>query len=87
MYVIAEFLGTFLLVLSVLVSGSNPIVVGFTLGFIMLLTYKTSGGHINPVISVVRYLQGNLTLSECISYQIAQLSGGIVSYFAYTHLK
>ena len=49
---IAEFLGTFLLVLSVFASGGNAYVVGATLAVVILLTGKLSGGHVNPAISL-----------------------------------
>ena len=80
---IAEFLGTFLLVLSVLASNSNAYIVGATLAVILLLTSKVSGGHINPAISFAMYIKGGLSLKEFLSYSVSQLLGGAASLYAY----
>jgi len=80
---IAEFLGTFLLVLSVLASNGNAYVVGATLAVIILLTGKVSGGHVNPAISLAMYIKGGLSLKEFLSYSASQLLGGAASLYAY----
>ena len=80
---LAEFLGTFLLVLSVFASGGNAYVVGGTLAVILLLTGKLSGGHMNPAISLAMYAKGALTLNETVMYTLSQLAGGVASLYAY----
>jgi aquaporin Z len=80
---IAEFLGTFLLVLSVLASGGNAYVIGATLAVIVLLTGKLSGAHVNPAISLTMYVKGGLTLKELLSYVVSQSLGGVASLYAY----
>jgi aquaporin Z len=80
---IAEFLGTFLLVLSILASSGNAYVVGATLAVIILLTGKVSGGHVNPAVSLAMYVKGSLTLKEFMSYSASQLLGGATSLYAY----
>ncbi len=81
--VIAEFLGTLLLVLSVLASGGNAFVIGATLAVIVLLTGKISGGQVNPGISAAMYMKGSLSFSELIVYVTAQVLGGISSLYVY----
>jgi len=80
---VAEFLGTFLLVLSVLASGGNAYVIGATLAVVVLLTGKLSGAHVNPAISVTMYVKGGLTLQELIGYSVSQVLGGVASLYAY----
>ena len=80
---VAEFLGTFLLVLSVLASGSNAYVIGATLAVVILLTGKLSGGHVNPAISLAMYVKGGLSLNELFGYVSSQSLGAIASLYAY----
>ena len=80
---IAEFLGTFLLVISVLASGGNAYVIGATLAVVVLLTGKLSGAHINPAISLTMYVKGGLSAKELASYVASQCLGGVASLYAY----
>ena len=80
---LAEFLGTFLLVLSVFASGANAYVVGGTLAVVMLLTGKLSGGHVNPAVSLAMYAKGSLTMNETLMYVLSQVAGGVASLYAY----
>lgn len=79
----AEFLGTFLLVLSVFASGGNAYVIGATLAVVVLLTGKLSGGHVNPAISFTMFMKGSLSVKELMGYVVAQLLGGVSSLYAY----
>jgi len=79
----AEFLGTFLLVLSVFASGGNAYVVGATLAVIIILTGKVSGGHVNPAISMAMYVKGAISFKELLGYVVSQLAGGVASLYAY----
>jgi aquaporin Z len=79
----AEFLGTFLLVLSVFASGGNAYVVGATLAVIIILTGKVSGGHVNPAISMAMYVKGAISSKELLGYVVSQLAGGVASLYAY----
>ena len=80
---LAEFLGTFLLVLSVFASGGNAYVIGATLAVTILLTAKLSGAHHNPAISAAMYAKGALSLNEFVAYSISQIAGGVASLYAY----
>jgi aquaporin Z len=80
---IAEFLGTFLLVLSVFASGGNAYVVGGTLAVVILLIGKLSGGHVNPAISFAMFMKGTLSVKELLGYLVAQYLGGVSSLYAY----
>jgi aquaporin Z len=80
---IAEFLGTFVLILSVLASGGNAYVIGGTLAVLILLIGKLSGGHVNPAISFTMYMKGALSLKELVAYTASQTLGGVASLYAY----
>jgi glycerol uptake facilitator-like aquaporin len=80
---IAEFLGTFLLVLTLFASGGNALMVGGALAGIILLVGKISGGHVNPAISAAMYMKGSLSLNEFLAYAFVQLAGGVASLYTY----
>lgn len=79
---VAEFLGTFLLVMSILGTG-NALVIGGTLGLLVLLLGSASGAHFNPAVSVAMLLKGSMGTMEFFTYSIAQLAGGAAALYAY----
>ena len=79
---VSEFLGAFLLLLSILATG-NAFVIGATLAVIILLIGGVSGAHINPAVSVVMYVKGALSLNELLAYSAAQVVGGVSALYAY----
>ena len=83
---LAEFLGTLLLVLSVLASGGSAWFIGITYAVIILFTSKTSGGHINPAVSLGMYVKGRLSMNELIGYSVSQLLGGVTSVYLFKAL-
>ena len=73
---IAEFLGTLLLVLSILASGGNA----------LFFAAKTSGGHVNPAVSLAMYLRKKMSMNDLIGYIVAQLLGGVTSVYLFKAL-
>ena len=82
---VAEFFGTFLLLLSILATG-NALIIGLTLALVIYLVGDLSGAHINPAVSVTMFLNNALSLSELISYAVVQCLGGISALFVYRAL-
>ena len=80
---LSEFLGTFLLILSVLASGGNALFVGLTLSLVIFFTAKTSGGHANPAVSLVMFLKKKLSLEDFASEVVAQLLGGTACLYVF----
>jgi aquaporin Z len=80
---LAEFLGTFLLTLSVIASGGNAWIIGGTLALVVLLIGSMSGAHVNPAISVAMFLKGALSNQELAAYIGVQVLGGAAALYAY----
>jgi aquaporin Z len=79
---IAEFLGTFLFTLSILVIG-KPLFVGAIFTLIVWLLSKISGGHVNPAVSLAFFLKGSLSTNELVGYVGSQFLGAIASLYTY----
>lgn len=79
---LAEFLGTFLLVMAIL-STANALVIGGTLGLIVLLLGGISGAHVNPAVSVAMLLKGTIGTMEFVTYTVAQCAGAAAAFYAY----
>lgn len=80
---LAEFLGTFLLTLSILASGGNAWVIGGTLALVVLLIGNLSGAYVNPAVSVAMFIKGALSTQEFISYAVIQVLGATASLYAF----
>ncbi|KAF5219522.1 hypothetical protein ECC02_007463 [Trypanosoma cruzi] len=85
--VIVEFIGTFLLVLTVPLSGiNNPEMAPFSVGFMLMsLVFSfgyMSGGHLNPMVSFAVFLSSaNFGKTRMLFYFIAQMLGGVAAAF------
>ncbi|GJL84308.1 MAG: aquaporin [Micavibrio sp.] len=88
---IAEFIGTFTLVLfgcgAAVIAGDAIGILGISLAFglaLIAMAYgigPVSGCHINPAVSFGAYIAGHMTLREFIRYAFAQCLGAIVGAF------
>jgi aquaporin Z len=82
----AEFLGTFLLVLSVFASGGNWLVIGATLAIVTLLIGVVSGGHVNPAVSLSAFIHGLIDMNKFIGYIVVQFAGAAAAVYTYQAL-
>ncbi|MCC7246755.1 MAG: aquaporin [Saprospiraceae bacterium] len=81
-----EFLGTFFLVLIMLLAHNNagiapmaPLVTG---GVLMALTYAgwhISGAHFNPAVTIAVMMRGKIDRNDAIYYIIAQMAAGLLA--------
>ena len=83
--VMAEFLGTLLLVLSVFASGGNAAFIGLTLAVIIFFSGKNPG-HVNPAISLAMYFKKKINFTELLAFIGAQFLGGVTSVYLYKAL-
>ncbi len=84
---IAEFIGTFTLVLigcgAAVIAGEQLGYTGISFAFglaLIAMAYgigPISGCHINPAVSLGAYIAGRLSLSDLINYSISQILGAI----------
>jgi aquaporin Z len=79
---VAEFLGSFAFILSIFLSGGNPLIIGGALAAVIYLIGAISGGHVNPAVSFAMMLNGDLSGMKFASYVAAQLLGGAAAYYA-----
>ena len=82
---IPEFLGTFPLIFSILATG-NWLVIGLTLAAVIFLVGDLSGANVNPVVSLVLYLNNGMTGQKCLEYIIVQVLGGLSALYTYKYI-
>jgi glycerol uptake facilitator-like aquaporin len=80
---VAEFVGTFFFLLSILASAGSPLVIGAVLALVVFLIAGLSGGHVNPAVSFMTYLNGGMRPSEMLGYVVSQLAGGAAALYAF----
>ena len=94
---LAEFLGTFFLVATVIGSGimgenlsagntaiallGNTVATGAILYVIIKSFEDVSGAHFNPIVSIIFYFLDEINLKDLISYLIIQFIAGILAVF------
>ena len=81
-----EFFGTMFLIYIVLATG-NPLAIGAAYGLTVLLTRNISGGHINPITTIVMSSAGQIASSEVIPYCLAQVFGGLFALEIYKQVN
>jgi glycerol uptake facilitator-like aquaporin len=84
---IGEFIGTFILIL-VVMTTQNWLLIGVTLGLIILIGeqfYKTS---FNPASSIAHYANNDITITDFFVYIIIEIIASITAYMVYkTYIK
>ena len=90
---VSEFLGTFILLLSIVGSGiagqkytddqmvilfSHAVVIGFTLIFLIRMFATYSGAHFNPIVSLLFFFKRELSSKDLIIYIVIQCVAAIL---------
>lgn len=85
---IAEFIGTFFLVLTVgcaVIPGAPgviaPLAIGGALMVMVFACGHISGGHLNPAVTLAVFVRGRCPARDVVPYWIAQIAAGIVAAF------
>jgi len=81
---IVELIGTFFLVLTVVVAVANggamaPVAIGASLMVMIYAGGHISGGHFNPAVSLGALIRGALSMADFVPYVIAQLIGAALA--------
>lgn len=84
---VTEFIGTFIFLSVILNAIKNPqvaaLMIGLGLTAVILFGGAISGGHYNPAVSVLMYLNGKLSRNDLIPYISSQLLGAIAAKYFY----
>jgi len=83
---LVEFLGTFIF-LSVIVSVGKPVPIAIALAAVIYFGGSISGGHFNPAVSVMMFLNKMITMPTLVGYVVAQVLGGAVALYFYNMNK
>ena len=79
---LVEFIGSFLF-FSVILQQGQAIPIGIALAAVIYFGGAISGGHFNPAVSLMMFLNGKLPSSDFIQYVIAQgLAAAAAVYFS-----
>src|SRR5690242_14603374 len=85
---IAEFIGTFFLVLTVgctVIPGATGVIPALAIGAVLMVMIfaggHISGGHFNPAVTFAIFIRGRLEPKDVIPYWIAQIAGGVAAAF------
>jgi aquaporin Z len=89
---IAEIIGTFVfvgIILNITDSDDklNPLIIGLGLASAIYLFGNYSGGHFNPVVSFITYLNNPKFSKELLPYVGSQLLGGVSALYLFNHLN
>src|SRR5213080_1400690 len=85
---IAEFIGTFFLVLTVgcaVVPGTTGVIPALAIGAVLMVMIfaggHISGGHFNPAVTFAIFVRGRLPVKDVVPYWLAQIAAGVVAAF------
>lgn len=80
---IIEIIGTFIFV-SVLITQSNPIIIGLSLIILIylakFLNIKDPGVHFNPIVSIIILLENQYKWHDAVKFIICQIIGGLLAW-------
>ena len=83
---IAEFIGTFFLVLTVgctVIPGAAGVIPALAIGAVLMVMIfaggHISGGHFNPAVTFAIFIRGRLELKDVIPYWLAQITAGVIA--------
>src|SRR5438045_547185 len=83
---IAEFIGTFFLVLTVGCTGIGagsgviaPLAIGAALMVMVFAGGHISGAHYNPAVTVGVFIRGKVNSADVVPYMVAQLAGAAIA--------
>ncbi len=91
---VAEFIGTFFLVLTVGMTVIDPgagafapIAIGTVLAVMVYATGPISGGHLNPAVTLAVWMRGKCSTSDLLPYMAAQVVAGALAALVVGFLK
>lgn len=83
---IAEFIGTFFLVLTVgctVIPGATGVIPALAIGAVLMVMIfaggHISGGHFNPAVTFAIFIRGRLELKDVVPYWVSQIVAGVAA--------
>ncbi len=90
---LVEFVGTFFLVLTVVLCANNadisplaPLAIGAMYMAMIYAGGHISGGHFNPAVTLAVRIRGKLEMNDTIMYMVSQVFGGVMAASIATYL-
>jgi aquaporin Z len=77
---LTEFIGTFIF-LGVIIATGEAFPIGLALATAIFFGGKISGGHYNPAVSFMMYLNKAINIQQLFVYVLAQVLGGVAVLF------
>ena len=81
-----ELLGTFIFLSVIIVTGS-PLFIGLTLALVIYLGKSISGGHYNPAVTFLFWMQGDLDNFRSSIEITGQYLGAVGAYILYNNMS
>ena len=83
---LAEYIGTFFF-LFVIIFTKEALPIGLALIIVILILGDYSGGHFNPAVTIMKWLNNDLPMNDAILYILSQVVGGASALFFYNRTK
>jgi glycerol uptake facilitator-like aquaporin len=83
---IAEFIGTFILIL-VILTTHNWLIISITGACIILIGSKYYTISLNPAISIAHYANNSINIIDLLVYIFAEIVGAITAFMVYKCIK
>ena len=83
---VVEFLGTLLLMLSILLTG-NWLIISSVLALCILVGGPISKGVFNPAVATSLVVAGKLPVNELLPYIIVEISGALFAFLIYKQIE
>jgi aquaporin Z len=83
---IAEFFGTFILVIAILLSG-QPVYIAAAFLAAITIAGGISGGHLNPAVSLAMFVKGDMSAMKTGQYAVAQIAGALAAFAVAKNIK
>lgn len=84
---LVEFFGTFMLVLTIALSGGNAFAIGLVLIALVYMGGNISGAHYNPAVTLAVNLRGKIDVDTAGKYIIFQILGALLGALASNLIK
>tara|TARA_R110002012_G_scaffold53997_1_gene138438 strand:+ start:575 stop:841 length:267 start_codon:yes stop_codon:yes gene_type:complete len=79
---LVEFIAALFLTYVVIATG-NPLAIGATYAFILLITYRITAASVNPIVTITMAAAGKIAPSEVIPLSVSQILGGLTALEIY----